>query len=232
MARARNIKPSFFTNDELVELPMATRMLFIGLWTLADREGRLEDRPKRVKMNVFPADDVDVDESLSQLHEAGFIVRYQKDGGKYIQILKFTKHQNPHKNERPSTIPAPDEHGASTVQAPEQHGGNHADSHDSHDSLNPDTPPVSPRRGEARKRAQQIPDDFELTDTMRQYLLDRVPQANPESEFEQFCNHHRAKGSRMKDWQAAWRTWVGNAAKWQKSAPAGGSDEDWMRGAI
>ena len=31
MARARNIKPGFFTNDELVELPFATRLLFIGL---------------------------------------------------------------------------------------------------------------------------------------------------------------------------------------------------------
>ena len=61
MARARNIKPSFFTNEDLVELPFEDRLLFIGLWTLADREGRLEDRPKRIKMAVFPADNVDVD---------------------------------------------------------------------------------------------------------------------------------------------------------------------------
>ena len=65
MARARNIKPSFFTNEDLVELSFETRLLFIGLWTLADRAGRLEDRPKRIKMAVFPADSVDVERSLA-----------------------------------------------------------------------------------------------------------------------------------------------------------------------
>ena len=69
MARARNIKPSFFTNEDLVELPFEDRLLFIGLWTLADREGRLEDRPKRIKMAVFPADNVDVDASLARSEE-------------------------------------------------------------------------------------------------------------------------------------------------------------------
>ena len=28
-----------------------------------------------------------------------------------------------------------------------------------------------------------------------------------------FMDHHRAKGSVMADWQAAWRAWVGNAVK-------------------
>ena len=55
MARARNIKPGFFLNEELVELPFSTRLLFIGLWTLADRDGRMEDKPKRIKMSLFPA---------------------------------------------------------------------------------------------------------------------------------------------------------------------------------
>ena len=64
MARSRNIKPGFFTNDGLAELPFEVRLLFIGLWTLADREGRLEDRPKRIRMEIFPGDNVDVDESV------------------------------------------------------------------------------------------------------------------------------------------------------------------------
>ena len=44
--RARNIKPGFFKNDALAELDFAGRLLFIGLWGIADRAGRLEDRPK------------------------------------------------------------------------------------------------------------------------------------------------------------------------------------------
>ncbi|WP_461949107.1 hypothetical protein ACOKPE_14565 [Acinetobacter baumannii] len=49
MARSRNIKPSFFMNEDIIELPYEARLLFIGLWTLADREGRLENRPKKIK---------------------------------------------------------------------------------------------------------------------------------------------------------------------------------------
>ena len=50
MSRARNIKPAFFKNELLAELDAFDRLLFIGLWCLADREGRTEDRPKRIKM--------------------------------------------------------------------------------------------------------------------------------------------------------------------------------------
>ena len=48
MARARNIKPGFFANENLAECDPLARLLFAGLWCLADREGRLEDRPKRI----------------------------------------------------------------------------------------------------------------------------------------------------------------------------------------
>ena len=128
MARARNIKPAFFQNEELVELEFSTRLLFIGLWTLADRAGRLEDRPKRIKMALFPADDLDIDFALSRLQDSGFIKRYTIDDNQYIQILAFEKHQNPHVKEPASIIPAPCEYGASTIQTPIQHCASHADS--------------------------------------------------------------------------------------------------------
>ena len=117
MARARNIKPSFFINEELVELSFSTRLLFIGLWTVADREGRLEDKPKKIKMALFPADDLDVNSALNELQNSGFISRYNIDNVQYIQILAFSKHQNPHIKEPASTIPAPCKHSASTVPA-------------------------------------------------------------------------------------------------------------------
>jgi len=116
MARARNIKPGFFANEELVELPFATRLLFIGLWTLADREGRLEDKPKRIKMALFPADNLDIDHALSALSDSKFLIRYEHGGDRYIQVTSFSKHQNPHRDEKASTIPEPQEHRESTVQ--------------------------------------------------------------------------------------------------------------------
>ena len=105
MSRSRNIKPAFFKNEDLVELGFDVRLLFIGLWTLADREGRLEDRPVKIKMELFPADSVDIDSGLAALHSKGFIKRYQVEGKRYLQINAFAKHQNPHPKEAASVIP-------------------------------------------------------------------------------------------------------------------------------
>lgn len=105
MARSRNIKPGFFTNDELAECSPHARLLFAGLWTIADKEGRLDDRPKKVKALVLPFDNVDCDELLQQLHDRKFIQRYQIQDGAYIQITNWKKHQNPHCKEAPSEIP-------------------------------------------------------------------------------------------------------------------------------
>ena len=54
MARARNIKPSFFMNEDLGQADPLVSLLFISLWCLADREGRLEDRPLKIKAQTFP----------------------------------------------------------------------------------------------------------------------------------------------------------------------------------
>lgn len=105
MARARNIKPSFFINEDLVELPFETRLLFVGLWTLCDRQGYLEDKPKKIKMAIFPADDVNVDEMLNELQACNFLIRYVEQNRKCIFLPKFTKHQNPHHKETINDVP-------------------------------------------------------------------------------------------------------------------------------
>lgn len=116
MARARNIKPGFFTNDQLAEaLPLA-RILFAGLWCFADREGRLYDRPKKIKAEILPYDDCNADELLESLAKLGFILRYEVSGIRYIQIVNFNKHQNPHVKEQASEIPSPDLHQTCTSQ--------------------------------------------------------------------------------------------------------------------
>lgn len=98
-------------NEYLCECSTATRLLFIGLWCLADREGRLVDSPRRIWAEIFPYEpDVDVDDCINQLEQRGFVIRYNASGKKYIQITNFVKHQNPHHKEVESVIPAPDGH--------------------------------------------------------------------------------------------------------------------------
>lgn len=107
MARARNIKPALFKNEVLgVADPMLT-LLFEGLWLLADKAGRLEDRPLRIKGELFPyRDGLDIEGLLSWLTAEGFIVRYTAGGKRFIQVENFDKHQNPHRNEPESVIPS------------------------------------------------------------------------------------------------------------------------------
>ena len=108
--RSRNIKPGFFKNEILGTADPLISILFAGLWCVADREGRLEDRPLRLCAELFPyrrtVTNKKVDAMLRWLHENGFITRYEAAGRQYIQVLEFSKHQNPHKHEAPSKIPA------------------------------------------------------------------------------------------------------------------------------
>ena len=91
MARARNIKPDLFKNEVLgVADPLVT-LLFEGLWLLADREGRLEDRPLRIKAEIFPyRDGLDIESLLNWLVDNEFIVRYTCEGKRYIQVNNFS----------------------------------------------------------------------------------------------------------------------------------------------
>ncbi len=107
--RSRNIKPGLFKNELLGSADPLMTILFEGLWCMADREGRLEDRPLRVCAEVFPyrrsVSEKQCDKLLSWLHNSNFIHRYEVDGKRFIQVLSFWKHQRPHSKEKPSEIP-------------------------------------------------------------------------------------------------------------------------------
>ena len=166
--RSRNIKPGFFKNEQLAELPFEARILFAGLWCLADKEGRLQDRPKRIGVEVFPYEEVNADILLDGLRRQGLIVRYTVNETPYIQIVNFSKHQNPHHKEVPSVIPPPGSKpklGSSSKQARPKHESSKAplaplipdslipDSHipDS-PSLTPDSKDISAGAGNSKRR--------------------------------------------------------------------------------
>lgn len=107
--RARNIKPSFFKNPELGECSVAARLLFSGLWCMADREGRLLDRPKQIKAEIFPYDEYtaqQVEGMLVELDKCGLIKRYEVEGVRVVWVVTFKTHQRPHVKEKNSELPA------------------------------------------------------------------------------------------------------------------------------
>lgn len=131
MSRIRYLKPDFFKDEDLKDLPFWERIFFEGLWCQADKEGRLEDRPERLKVEIMPYDKVDPERALQDLaspkrvSRRPYILRYEVNGVRYIQILSWYRHQKPHHTEAASVIPAPPDelvkktnNGYVTVNAP------------------------------------------------------------------------------------------------------------------
>ena len=211
MARARNIKPGLFKNEVLgVADPLYT-LLFEGLWLLADRAGRLEDRPLRIKAEIFPyREGLDMASMLSWLEQNGFIRRYSSNGLALIQITEFVKHQNPHKNEPESELPPPEEIGRSS----ENIGSARADSGfripDSGLRI-PDAPatpaappaPALPEKPRKPKRTEtELPDDFAISERVSQWAAEKGYGQLGEH-LEAFKRKAKARSYRYASWDDA-----------------------------
>lgn len=231
--RKRDLKPGFFKNPELVELPFEYRILFAGLWCIADREGRLEDRAKRIRMEVFPADDVDCEAGLHALAAKHQIVRYEAEGGAYIWIPGFADHQHPHPREVASTIP-PYLGGTQSLKqddlfTPTTDPGNtqercsRAGSSGSSGSSGPSG------SGSTSARGTRLADDW--APTAEQLLWARQDQptwteAHALRVADSFRDHWKAqagaKGVKL-DWDATWRNWVRREGPMKGASSANGA---------
>ena len=108
---------------------------------MADKAGRLEDRPLRIKGEVFPyRDGLEINRYLTELERLGFIQRYTANGTPIIQVVNFQKHQNPHHTEKGSQLPENPNGCDVTVGSPLNNSYTPADSLIP-DSLIPDSSP-------------------------------------------------------------------------------------------
>lgn len=116
MARKRMIDPGFWIDEKLGTMPALARLLFMGIISNSDDEGRLPGHPALIKSQIFPYDSgitvEQVTEWLRILLELEIIMIYTIDGQIYIQIKNFLKHQTinrPTKSKYPE--PSLDTHG-------------------------------------------------------------------------------------------------------------------------
>lgn len=93
MARIRTIKPDFWVDEKVVECTAFARLCFIGLWNFSDDDGRMEYRPKKIKMQIFPADDVDISGLIGELRGERLVELYSVDNKEYLRVCGFHKHQ-------------------------------------------------------------------------------------------------------------------------------------------
>jgi hypothetical protein len=119
MSRIRTIKPEFFRHEELFEAEKSSglplRVAFPALWTVVDREGRFRWKPRILKLDCLPFDEVDFEDVLNALCRFGFIVKYRHGTETFGHIPKFVEHQVRNVREPASKLPAPDEYSSCTV---------------------------------------------------------------------------------------------------------------------
>lgn len=199
MARARNIKPAFFTSEQVADNCPLGRLLFVGLWTESDYQGNIEWKPRTLKVKLLPFDNCDIEQLAINLDKSGLIRFYSVAGQLFVNIPNFDRHQNPHKNERDkgTDIPAYSEEARQVVDLkglainldkngtnPDQNGSDRADSL----LLIPDSLSLIPDSNapdSGKKQAQEKPARFDPLDV-------DLPEGIKPSAWEAWIAYRRA----------------------------------------
>jgi len=105
------LDPNIWRNHKFGYLSTIARLLFIGMITLADDEGRLQALPRFLKASIFPYDDVKEDDIISALQECldTQLVQHYKNGlYEYCVLFGWEEHQTIRRDLfKKSTIPEP-----------------------------------------------------------------------------------------------------------------------------
>jgi hypothetical protein len=245
MARIRTIKPGFFRHEELYEAEQASgfplRLIFAGLWTVADREGRFEWKPRAIKLDVLPYDPIDFAAALEALASYGFVVKYKVGARTFAHIPSWHKHQQVNVRESKSEIPAPVETSESTcMHMPEQvqvRGEQEGEQEREGEGVSvgreqvraaPAEPQILAKpvlkkpsrepRGTRWPADAVVPDDWlDAGETARAEA--GMPPADLRAEAQKFANYwvSKAGGATKLDWR---RTWI----NWALTAKTGGAN--------
>jgi hypothetical protein len=230
MARIRTIKPEFFSHEVLASKSAHSRLLAIGLLTIADCEGRLRWVPMQVHAQVFPweapgeaFDSIEV--LLGELIECDYVTHYEISGKRYVEINNFTKHQRISGKEAMygSKLPpppgkssnSPGKQGEALQCFPEKHPGASPDALQRSGGARIGSRKKEVGTEEQRNRKEEAaaaaaPAKCPTVSEVREYVKEsNLAGVDPEA----FHDHYQANGWRqsngqlIRDWKAACRNW-------------------------
>lgn len=187
MARIRTIKPEFFTSDSVLSVSPLARLLFIGLWCEADREGRLKWKPKTLKFRYLPSDSVNIEKLCEELEGAEMIATYSHDGADYCEIPSFKSHQVINNREKESELPSRVNDASTTRESGRKEGKEGKE-----------------RKGMARFTPPSVQD-------INSYFIEKG--INNLLEAEKMFNYYESNGwmvgrNKMKNWKSTANNWI------------------------
>lgn len=160
MARIRSIHPGLFTDEGYMNLSLAAKAAWPGIWTEADDHGVFEWKPITLKAKLLPADNVDMAELMAETLKHGLTIQFTHEGKAFGVIKGFLKWQRPREpsyrhpfpkaaelfatNTNTPTVGLPQDHPRPTEIEPqrEEEGGRREEVSDPSDRA--DEPPSDP----------------------------------------------------------------------------------------
>ncbi len=82
---------------------------------------------------------------------------------------------------------------------------------------------IPPLRGKQKKT---FPSDFSVSEKIKSWA-DEKGLPDPGSQLEAFRDYHESKGSKMLDWEAAFRTWLRNTKKFDRPDKKAQAKKEW-----
>lgn len=230
--RIRSIKPEFWRSDDIDELRIPDRLLFIGLWSYVDDNGVGIYSIKDIVGDLFAGDMlrdsnetlIRVKEGLKALFEHGLIEIYSQDGRDYLAITNWSKHQrvpNPNKPRYP--LPSNDSEpcftgiNESLIRPNEDLGTGTGEQ----GNRGTDIPPIAPQGATTKNKTQPrtpIPPDWQPDEAAR--TLASEYNIDIEKSAEKFRLWAEAKGGRLADWDKRFRLWLIGEHQYARGQPA------------
>jgi hypothetical protein len=218
---------SFPSHPKVLGIPRRDRLAAVGLWTLAG--GWCARQLTDGYLATHMVDEIGgssrlastlVKVGLWEAVEGGFQFH---DWNDYNPTREEVEADRSAARERMKRIRSGRSSGGSS---PEVRPNNKRSSEEVRDPRPDPSRPVVPdgTTKAAPKRATQIPADWTPKDDHLTIAIEYG--LDPAFELRKFRDHHEAKGSTMKSWDAAFRTWLNNAKTYQRP-PARSSGPDW-----
>lgn len=214
MARKRMVDPSIWQSEDFSKLSTLAKLVFIGLFSLADDEGRGRANPTYLKSSLFPYNEnlrsTDIEKTLSEISSNMSVVFYECNGSSYYSLLSWYTFQRIDKPTN-SQLPAFDENNKEIRRLFVE--------------VSPKTPRgVSPKRIEEKEIKNKVKEEKFIAPTLdeiNKYIADKnLNKVNSEHFYQFFTesNWVDSKGNKVKNWKLKLLTWnnYGNENATQK----------------
>lgn len=208
MARRRMIDPNIWHSEDFSKLSMFARLVFIGMFSNADDEGRGRAKPVYLKSVIFPYDEdvrvADIDKTLLEIGSKMSVTFYQHDGNAYYSFDNWQKWQRVDKPQE-SKIPAP--------ESVENHSGVIPESVENHSGLKERKGKEKKEKGKEEKRNARTRTRKDFVPPTLEEVKAYVKERNNDVDAKRFFDYFEAgdwldsEGKPVLNWKQKLITW-------------------------